>query len=832
MKAERRVRRSIVLHFAGGTTTKLLPPATQFVLLLVVARQSTIGEVGKLALASAASFACGAVADIGFATTLSVPRAYFGTAEPPVRGTRRVRLAAAFAGVLLYVVLWGAGLGGHDARFLIVAPLPIVLALSYGYSGVINAAGELWWEGAVAIVEASVVLLVTLALVVASDAALTAALVGLLVGRSIGVVARALVIRRLAQTEIAPASVVRTQAPFVAGTVLTVAQGQIELLALGFVGSFALAGVYGPLLRTAMGLLLVAEAVSWGLYGGVGRTPERQERLVRAWTGVGLGLGAVFAVSFAFFAHPFLEFLLGRKVADARGAIVLLALVIATRFSSFVLTVPLVRAGRQREQVPVVAAAAAILAVLGPLAAVAGSLTALAGSRLASEAVIAVGYLALVRRRPSRPSPSPPPQPSDHPRGSRLRVLALAPFTPSLEATHGGARVAAQLLERLADRMDVALLCLRNGWEPPAGERLQERLDVVKVVSRRDEGRSLRSRLVRRLRSRAGLLRGRPMWTDDVMDDGFRDALKELGERWPPDLVLILYPVMGCYLDTLSSVAAPRVLVEPDPASDAAAERARWQPVWGRLVHRLDARAWRSFERLVLRRVDAVVVFTDDDRLALAEAARSTPIVTIPFGTDFVERPESAPSDEPVVLFVGSFLHAPNRDAAQRLVRDILPLVRARRGDARLFLVGDRPPRDLEGSDDVSVTGVVPDLAPYFAQAAVVVAPLRIGRGMRVKVLEALAAGKAVVASPLAVAGLQVTDGEHLVLADTDEEFADQIARLLDDPALRRRLGAAARAWAHANLGWDAVVDEHERLYEQLVGQERGSPVPPAAASS
>src|SRR5919199_6001125 len=164
MRTERRVKASVVFHFAGGATTRLAPPATQFTLLLIVARQSSVGEVGKLALASAASFACGAVADVGFQTTLSVPGAYFGTAEPPVRGTRRARFAAALGGALLYVVLWGAGLGGHDARFLIAAPLPVVLALSHGYSGVVNAAGALWWEGGVALAEATVVLLVTLVL--------------------------------------------------------------------------------------------------------------------------------------------------------------------------------------------------------------------------------------------------------------------------------------------------------------------------------------------------------------------------------------------------------------------------------------------------------------------------------------------------------------------------------------------------------------------------------------------------------------------------------------------------------------------------------------------
>jgi glycosyltransferase involved in cell wall biosynthesis len=400
--------------------------------------------------------------------------------------------------------------------------------------------------------------------------------------------------------------------------------------------------------------------------------------------------------------------------------------------------------------------------------------------------------------------------------GPRIRILALAPFAPSVQARHGGARVAAQLLERLSERIDVALLCVRNEWEPSVGAQLEQRLHAVVEVPRRDERHPL-SRVIRWHRARARLLLGRPMWTDDVMTGEFRGALEDLVERWAPDLVLFIYPIMGCYLDALSSLPARRVLIDPDPASDAAAERARWQPAWGRLIRRLDARAWRNFERHVLRSVDAAVVFTQRDRLTLAEAAGATTIVTIPFGTDFVERPQSPQSDEPVVLFVGSFLHAPNSDAAMLLTRHILPLVRDHRDDVRLVLVGDHPPRDLPESEHVVVTGAVPDLAPYFAQAAVVVAPLRLGGGMRVKVVEALAAGKPVVASPLAASGLAVTDGEQIFLAKTHEEFAERIALLLDDPALRRRLGEAARTWAQENLGWRPVVDAHERLYRQLV---------------
>ena len=116
----------------------------------------------------------------------------------------------------------------------------------------------------------------------------------------------------------------------------------------------------------------------------------------------------------------------------------------------------------------------------------------------------------------------------------------------------------------------------------------------------------------------------------------------------------------------------------------------------------------------------------------------------------------------------------------------------------------------------VVVTGRVPDVTPYLDRAAVVVVPLRLGGGMRVKVLEALGAGKAVVASSLAVEGLDVVDGEHVLLAETDQQFSDAIVQLLSDPTRRKALAAHAYAWAHAHLGWERSIAAYEGLYESL----------------
>src|ERR671934_1487478 len=105
--------RDLFLHFGGAAVSKLAPPLVQLVLLLLVARGAPLDDVGRLALASAVSFLCGSLAELGFATTLSIPRPTFGTATPPLRATRRVRVVSALAGSLLYLVLWGAGFGSH-----------------------------------------------------------------------------------------------------------------------------------------------------------------------------------------------------------------------------------------------------------------------------------------------------------------------------------------------------------------------------------------------------------------------------------------------------------------------------------------------------------------------------------------------------------------------------------------------------------------------------------------------------------------------------------------------------------------------------------------------
>lgn len=402
-----------------------------------------------------------------------------------------------------------------------------------------------------------------------------------------------------------------------------------------------------------------------------------------------------------------------------------------------------------------------------------------------------------------------------------MKLLFLLPFPPRLDASHGGSRVTAELLVRLAQRHCVALLYLRAADEPPLDERLREGCELVREVERPlpNVGWRLRFRLLH------SFLQHKPMWATLWSVPAFKNELRSLIREWQPDLIQLEYHIMGQYLPAIGDFAAPRVLTEHEPGTRAARDLEQMKNGYTRVLHSLDRRVWDRYERRILSGIDAAVVFTEQDRRELWELGAETPIVRIPLQITVPSEPlDPLGKAPPSVLFVGNFIHPPNVDAAEHLARDILPAVRAEVPDVRLYIVGDRPPPPLKqlANEWIIVTGLVPDVTPYLDQAAVVVAPLRRGGGMRVKVLEALAAGKAVVAYPLAVEGLHVRDGQQISIVADDKEFVASIIELLEDGEKRRRMGAAAYGWAQRNISWQRSVKAYEDLYRGLLRD--GSP--------
>ena len=398
----------------------------------------------------------------------------------------------------------------------------------------------------------------------------------------------------------------------------------------------------------------------------------------------------------------------------------------------------------------------------------------------------------------------------------RLRLLFLLPFSPHSDATHGGARVMAQLLARMAARHHIALLHLRATTEPPVDKSLQEQCDLIEEVIRPEPGFSLRE-VCSRLKS---ALHGMPLWVIGSSVAKYSDRVRILSRLWKPDVVQVDYHVMGQYLPALNACPAPRLLVQHEPGASAARDLWRSGQGLSRAIRYLDMLAWERFERTIIGQVQAIVAFTERDRQALAQYGQQIPITRIPLGTELPEVPLNPRGNEPLsLLFVGNFTHPPNLDAAERLINAIFPLVQVHVPNLFLYIVGDQPTDRLKkmANEHIVVTGRVPDVMPYLDRAAVVVLPLRMGGGMRVKVLEALAAGKAVVASQLAVEGLDVADGKEILLADSDKQMSDAIVQLLANPEKRTSLAAHARDWACANLSWEKSISAYEALYESLI---------------
>jgi sugar transferase (PEP-CTERM/EpsH1 system associated) len=173
-------------------------------------------------------------------------------------------------------------------------------------------------------------------------------------------------------------------------------------------------------------------------------------------------------------------------------------------------------------------------------------------------------------------------------------------------------------------------------------------------------------------------------------------------------------------------------------------------------------------------------------------------------------QPSPADEEELACVFVGALDYRPNVDAVRWFAEAIWPSVHRRVPGSKLWLVGRRPSaavRALAGHAGVEIIGQVPDVRPWMTRASVVVAPLRIARGLQNKVLEALAMGKAVVASPPALAALRVRPGRHCLRASSHAGWIKGVTRLLRDESHRFRLGSAGRRYVEEHHDWDRCLE-------------------------
>jgi sugar transferase (PEP-CTERM/EpsH1 system associated) len=239
-----------------------------------------------------------------------------------------------------------------------------------------------------------------------------------------------------------------------------------------------------------------------------------------------------------------------------------------------------------------------------------------------------------------------------------------------------------------------------------------------------------------------------------------------------------------------------------------------------KVSYRIEAAKMNRYERRTLAKFDYVLAVSEHDKQQFLAMDRAIRCEVVPTGVDLAQYTvvPSAPATPPIVTFTGSMDWEPNIDAMEFFCREIWPKVRAEFPDARFQIVGRSPHPRIQrlASDSVEVTGTIPSVQPYIRKATVMVVPLRIGGGTRLKIFEAMAMGKAMVSTSIGAEGLEVSNGHDLLLADDAASFAEAINTLLRDPALRRHYETNAAALAK-RYDWSEIARHFAKVLELAI---------------
>jgi glycosyltransferase involved in cell wall biosynthesis len=403
-----------------------------------------------------------------------------------------------------------------------------------------------------------------------------------------------------------------------------------------------------------------------------------------------------------------------------------------------------------------------------------------------------------------------------------LRILVVAPMAPDPAGRGAIPIVLDAELAGLARRHEVGLVAVAEpgGDGVEISRRLREKGIDAHIVARPTAVG--RRRMRRRLRMAATWLRGRCPWrTIWFAEPRAQAVLDSLVATRRPDAIVVEDNSMAALRYPQHM---PLVLTEHEVRT---ARPIDWRAIrsggllrWA--FREADWRRWPRYQVAVWERFDRVQVFTarDAERVAALAPRLVRRVRITPFGIALPPQADPAHEESGAILFVGNFTHAPNVDAAAWIVNEIMPRLRPRVPNVRLRLVGAEPPEEVRrlAAPDVEVTGSVPDVEGFFAHGALLLAPLRIGGGMRMKVLEGMARGKAVVTTSRGAAGLDAIGIEPpLVVAEEAGGLADAAAALLADPVARRELGRRARDFVAEHFSEEGYADRIEATCAELI---------------
>ena len=401
-----------------------------------------------------------------------------------------------------------------------------------------------------------------------------------------------------------------------------------------------------------------------------------------------------------------------------------------------------------------------------------------------------------------------------------MRILLVTSMVPDAEGIGAMPKLFEAQLRGLRERHEVTLVSTfgEDPGQAEAAERLLRSDLDAHIVDRRRSSSALRRARVRAELASAWATKGWP-WRVVSGAGGVQQLIDRVAAERSFDVVAVEDNPMAMLR---FPAGVPTALTEHEavraPATEWRAARLSERPL--QTLRSFDWRRWDRFLPSAWKRFDLVQVYCEGDAEAIRRRSPELAdrVRINPYGMILPPVLDPAQEQPGTILFSGTFAHLPNRDAARWLAGEIMPAVRARHPQARLRLVGSAPPRevlDLAGPG-IEVIADAPSMQPHLEAAAVVLAPVRSGGGMRMKVLEALARRKAVVTTSLGAEGFTGFEPElPFVVADDSEAIATATADLLSDDGRRQELARRARGFAERHHSPEAWAARLETVYEE-----------------
>ncbi len=406
-----------------------------------------------------------------------------------------------------------------------------------------------------------------------------------------------------------------------------------------------------------------------------------------------------------------------------------------------------------------------------------------------------------------------------------MNLLFISPYLPHPQCGHGAGVFIYELLIRLAKNHKITLVSFCDKREAELARDYGTLPVTLYTLSRSkgtDEGSNGKMKLaiIRAFQLLGSILRWEPYYVSKYRSKELSSLIRELTTKNKYDVVQVEFTQLARYLHDIHQ--GKIMLHELDVSYRPAYRRYKnASNLFKKFITFIELCRWAKYELSYSKKYDRVLTVTDKDRLLLKWLTKKDNVRYFPHAYEVASQiPEYNTRKPHTLVFVGTYSHQPNVDAAEWLCKEIFPAIQLTYSDAVLYLIGPNPSAEMkragESNPNIHVTGFVEDVNIYLKECSVFISPLRFGGGVKNKVLAAMAQGIPVVSTSVGAEGIDGADSSNILVGDCVEKLTECVSRLFEDRKLAAEYGH--RGWENVKkwYSWESIVKKLENIFKEV----------------